>query len=119
MNSRPIAVTIIAFLFIVLVGVGFLYHLTEFDSANPMKIELIAILAIRLIAVIAGMFLLRGANWARWTLALWMVYHLALSALHTMSEFLTHAALFGFIVFFLFRAPSNEYFHRRANRVSS
>jgi len=108
MNSRPRSITIISWLFIAAGSIGLLYHLSEFSSR--FGYGLIAISLLRLIAILAGVFMLRGCNWARWLLAAWMAYHVVLSAFHSVTELALHTLLFGAIGYFLFRPQSSAYF---------
>ena len=110
MSHRPRSITIISWLFIAAGSIGFFYHMSEFSSRSPLDYELLAILLIRLLAVVAGAFMLRGANWARWVLVAWMGYHIVLSAFHSATEFALHSLLFGTLAYFLFRARSSAYF---------
>lgn len=110
MNSRPRSITIISWLFIAAGGIGVLYHLSEFSNRSPFDYGLVAILLIRLVAILAGAFMLRGANWARWLLVVWMAYHIVLSAFHSVTELAMHALLFGTVAYFLFRSSSSAYF---------
>jgi len=43
---------------------------------------------IRIIAVVGGVFLLMGHNWARWLMLAWLAFHVAVSAFHSLSEFI-------------------------------
>jgi hypothetical protein len=115
MAKRPLAITIIGWLFIAVGTVALTYHLLPHHSAEPkshsaISHELAWILLIRLLAIVAGIFLLRGSNWARWLLVIWMTYHIALSAFHSVSEVLVHTILFSIIGYFLFRSESCAYF---------
>lgn len=56
--------------------------------------------------------MLRGWNWARWLLVVWLAYHVVLSALHSVFEVAVHGFLFGVIAYFLFRTPANAFFRR-------
>jgi hypothetical protein len=63
-----------------------------------------------LLAVVAGVFLLRGRNWARWLVVAWMVFHVVLSAVHPGHALVVHGVLTAVVIYFLFRAPASEYF---------
>ena len=110
MNCRPRSVTIISWLFIAAGGIGFAYHLPEFASRLPLDGGFVAVLLIRLVAVVGGVFMLRGANWARWLMVGWMAYHVGLSAAHSIGQLAMHTVLFGAIAYFLFRPPCSAYF---------
>jgi hypothetical protein len=67
------------------------------------------VLAIGLAALIGGTFVLRGQNWARWLLAAWMAFHVAISV-GKPTALVAHLAIFGFIAFLLFRPPASAHF---------
>jgi len=108
MNRRPRSITVISWLFIAAGGVGFLYHLSELSGR--VDFEAIAVVLLRVAAIVGGVFLLRGADWARWLLAGWMAYHLVLSAFHSATQFAVHVLLFGAIAYFLLRPRATAYF---------
>ncbi len=109
-NRRPRSITIISWLFIAAGSIGFLYHISDFSTRSPSDYELLAVLLIRLLAVVAGAWMLRGANWARWVLVVWMAYHVVLSAFHSATELALHSLLFGTLACFLFLPKSSAYF---------
>lgn len=63
-----------------------------------------------LAAIVSGLFMLRGHNWARWLLVAWIVFHIVVGALHGWIPLLTHVVIFSVILFFLFRRIASEYF---------
>lgn len=117
MTHRPPSILAIGLLFIAAGSIGCAYHLAELHSRSQLDYELVAILLIRLAAVLGGAILLSGANWARWLLAAWMAYHLVLSAMHSPSQFAVHTLLFGTIAYFLFRPRATAYF--RGSRAAA
>jgi len=119
LKRRPLAVTIIGWLFLAAGTVGFAYHLMEFKGLIPFNFELAEICLIRLLAVIASIFLLRGRNWARWLLLVWIAYHVILSAFHKFSEFAIHAALFAVVAWLLLRTRAADYFRNEGERAQS
>ena len=110
MNKRPRLVTLIGYVFIAVGIIGFAYHVTEFQTVRPFPYEILGVLLIRLLAIVCGIFVLRGHNWSRWLLVLWILYHTLLSAFHSVSEFSIHGLLLGIVAYFLFRAPASRYF---------
>ncbi len=86
MNQRPISVTVIACLYVATGAIGFAYHAGEFRGGQPVRFELSGIELIRIGAVVSGVFMLRGRNWARWLALVWMGYHVVLSAFHGFSR---------------------------------
>jgi len=118
MNKRPLSVTIIACLFIGAGLVGLAYHITEFKPERSFQYEVAWVCLLRLLAVVSGVFLLKGSNWAPWLLLFWMAYHIILAALHTLRELVIHTLLFAGITWFLFRRPARAYFRgKRTQRL--
>ena len=68
----------------------------------------------RILQIVAGLFILRGRNWARWLLVVWIAFHIVISALHSMFQLLLHAVIFTVILYFLFRRESSSYFGVRS-----
>ena len=103
---------IIAWVFIVVGGGALLYHVREVRFSPAVNYDAVWVCLLRLLALLGGVFLLRGRNWARWLLALWMAFHVGLSVLHSTRELMMHLLLFGLIGYFLFRPVANAYFRR-------
>jgi hypothetical protein len=120
MNRRPVAVTIIAWLFIAtgalglakdwlpLLGSNAARHAAELRAEGAAMLALIW--AVRALAVVGGVGLLKGQDWSRWLLVAWMVFHAALSAGHSMEALLVHCAIFALIGYVLFRPESSRFF---------
>lgn len=62
-----------------------------------------------LAALLAGAFMLSEHFWVLSLAVSWMVFHIALSLLHDMTELLVHCLLFGMIFYILFRPASSAY----------
>jgi hypothetical protein len=114
MNRRPLSITVISWLFVAAGAIGLAYHLTELQGQFEYGLVLVCIL--RLLAILAGLFMLRGSNWARWLLLVWIAYHVILSAFHSLSELAMHTLLLGVVAYFLFRPKASAYF--RAARAT-
>jgi hypothetical protein len=112
MTSRPRAITVIGFLFVAAGVVGFAYHATELNIRRPLESDAVWVLVVRLLAVIAGLFMLRGANWARWLALAWVAYHVILSAFHSVSETVAHTVLLAVVAYVLLRPEASAYFRR-------
>jgi tryptophan-rich sensory protein len=109
MNKRPVSVTVIGCIFIAAGVIGFVYHLPEFKTRS-FDYGIVGISVARLVAVVGGAFVLRGHNWARWLLLVWIAFHVVLSAFHSMSQLVTHALLFAVVAYVLFRPQASAYF---------
>jgi hypothetical protein len=114
MNKRPRSVTVISWIFIAAGAVGLAYHATEFNIRTPFEYDILLVCLVRLIAIVCGVFMLRGSNWARWGLVTWLGYHVILSVVHTPFQLIVHSLLFAAVLYFLFRPQSTAYF--RMNR---
>jgi Ca2+/Na+ antiporter len=110
MNKRPHSVTAIGCIFIVAGVIGLAYHGAEFKTQRHFDYDSVWVLLVRLLAIIGGVFLLRGSDWARWFLLIWIAYHVILSAFHSVFELITHSLLFAVIVYFLYRPRVSAYF---------
>ena len=110
MSKRPLYIAIIAWLFIAAGTIGFLYHSTEINIHDLFGNDLLLALFVRLCAVAGGIFLLRGAGWARYLLVAWLLYHVILSIFHPIEQLIMHSVLLAVITFFLFRPKASEYF---------
>lgn len=120
MKARPLLITLIAWLFTIFGSIALLSGLLPLAGANTA--QLIAefkahwmVHLSRVVQIVSGLFMLRGHNWARWLLVAWIVFHIAISALHSWLQLLIHVAIFSVILFFLFRRRANEYFARSSS----
>jgi len=112
MNKRPIYITVVGYLLIAVGALGIAYHFTEFKGANPS--EYLWVLVVRLIAVVCGVYVLRGKDWARWLSIAWIACHLVISFFHTKEGIAVHAVVLIAFTVLLFLPASNRYFHARA-----
>ena len=110
MSKRPLSVTVISCLFVAAGVIGFAYHVTELEAQRAFQFEVVWVCFVRLLAIVCGVFMLRGRNWARWLLLVWIAYHVVLSAFHSPSELVMHSLLFAVVAYFLFRARTSAYF---------
>ena len=113
-NKRPLSVTILACVYIVVGTIGFAYH---FNELLPLQSDGVWVELTEFVAIICGAFMLRGHNWARWLALAWMVFHVILSAFHTLLEFAIHALFCAVIAWILFRPQTARYF--RGARIES
>jgi uncharacterized membrane protein len=104
--KRPLSVTIIGCLFIVAGLVGLVYHISE----SPPDDRIVLISIVRVIAVVGGVFLLRGHNWARWLMLAWLAFHAVVSAFHSLSDFMPHVVLLMVVGYILLGPPTSKYF---------
>ena len=112
MNRRPLSVTVISWLFVAAGAIGLAYHLTEFKG--QFEYDLVLVSLVRLLAILAGLFMLRGSNWARWLLLVWIFFHVILRAFHSLFELAMHSLLLVVVAYFLFRPKASAYFRKHA-----
>ena len=110
MNERPLSVTIISYLYMAAGVVGIVYHASELKAQHPFQADVIWVLLLRLTAIVSGVFMLRGSNWARWLGIGWIAFHVAVSAFHPIRELIVHSLLFALFAYFLFRPETAEFF---------
>lgn len=120
MTGRPPAITIIAWVFVVVGAAGVLADLWPLVTPDAGKqlaqlkadfiAEVVPAWSLRLAAVVGGVWLLRGRDWARWLLVAWMVIHVGISALHSWQQVVMHTAIFVPITYVLFRRAAAAYF---------
>ncbi len=108
MNSarRPIAVLLVSCLYVAVGAIGFVVNFPKLTALQP---ESVWIELTELTALIAGGFMLRGRNWARWLALLWMAFHVAIS-FPAVRLVVTHSIIFVLIAWLLFRPDSQRYF---------
>jgi hypothetical protein len=110
--KRPLSVTIVGWFFILAGAVGFAYHLSALSMQDPFSDDSLWILLVRALAIVGGIFCLRGRNAGRWLLVAWMAYHVVLSYFHSFPEMAMHAILLAVIIVALFHTVASFYFRR-------
>ena len=110
MRQRPTAVTILSWLYLVMGTVGFVYHLRELRQYSLLHSDFLLIEALRVLAVVAGFFMLMGQNWARWLAIAWIALHVVASFYNSWQQAAMHAIFFAIIAFLLTRPAANAFF---------
>jgi hypothetical protein len=106
--KRPFQVTLLGWLFIVVGIVSTAYHLLK----STLDRWMVPIVLVGITAVVAGVFLLRGARWARWLVLAWLAFHVVVSALNSLGEAMPHVVLLLVIGYVLLGPPTSKYFQR-------
>jgi hypothetical protein len=117
-TKRPISVTIVAILYLAVGIAGFIGHGWEALRATHFPPDAIAIEITEFLAIIAGVFLLRRQNWARWLAIAWMAFHVAISVFHPLRELAIHAVFLVLIAWILFRPGATRYFRNEEARAT-
>ncbi len=108
MNSakRPIGVLLVSCLYMAVGAIGFVVNFPKLMALEP---DSVWIELTELLALVAGAFLFRGRNWARWLALVWMAFHVAIS-FPVVRQVVAHSIIFGLIAWVLFRADARRYF---------
>lgn len=112
MKTPRRSVLAVAALFLVLGALDVYRGLAPLLASAPrwhMATDDVEVLAIGIAAIVGGVYVLRGANWARWLLAAWMALHVAIS-IGQPTALLAHVVIFGFVAYLLFRPGASTHF---------
>lgn len=107
MNKRPLAISVTAWLFIAIGALGFAFHLPLHRAFHP---DDLWPLILELILLAVGIFLLRGANWARWLFLAWMTFHVAVSFYNSYAQVAVHSLMLVLFGWILFRPSATAWF---------
>jgi hypothetical protein len=111
-RKRPLAVTIFGWLYVVVGVAGVVAHSREL-LAQPRQSDALWAVGTALAAILAGVYVLPGRNWARWLAVAWMGFHVVISIFHTPVELIVHLIFLAATVWALFGRPAAGYFHPR------
>jgi hypothetical protein len=114
MNKRPLSITLLSYLLIAVGAAGFVFHFSESYKRHSFASDDVLVLAVSLLAIVCGVFLLRGKDWARWLSMAWIAFHVVLSFFHSMREVAVHALFLLVFAVLLFRPAASQFFRRRA-----
>lgn len=118
MKKRPLPVTIVSFLFILVGCIGFAYHVKELFNPDKNLYETILILVLRILAAVFGLLLWYRINLARWLIILWLIYHIIIGAFNSMSQMLIHVVFLILVSILLFLPASSAFFQKTSKHAS-
>jgi uncharacterized membrane protein HdeD (DUF308 family) len=104
--KRPFQVAMLGWLFIAVGILSTVYHLLK----GSLDRWIVPILLVGAIAIVAGVFLLRGARWARWLVLAWLAFHVVVSAFNSLSDAMAHLVLLLVVGYVLLGPPTSNYF---------
>jgi len=110
-KKPPLSVTILACVYMVVGTLGFVAHLPEIQAKNAFQGDGVWVELVELVAIVCGVFMLRGHNWARWVALSWIAFHIVVSAFHTWREVVVHSLFCAVIAWVLFRPAAAKYFY--------
>lgn len=108
--KRPLSVTILSWVFIVAGAIAVAFHSTDLKIQHPFQYLVIWILLIRALAILFGVYMLRGRNWARWGAIFWLAFHVVISGFHSFAQLAVHVVFLAVLAYFLFTSPARDYF---------
>mgnify|MGYP001554293680 CR=1 FL=1 len=117
MSKRPLSGTFVGWLYLVVNVVGLVLHYS--DVLPPHHAEDLWIDLVRVLGVLAGALLLRGADWARWLAIVWMAFHVWVGWLNGWVPGLIHSGFFVLILYLLFLRPDSRAWFRAKPRAST
>ena len=105
--KRPFSVAFLGWLFIVVGPAALCYHLVR----GRLDLWMIPIALVEITAVVAGIYLLKGCNWARWLVLAWLAFHVVVRAFDSLPSSVPHLLLLIACGYFLFTPPDSTYFN--------
>jgi hypothetical protein len=111
-RARPWSVIVVGVIFLALGVLDITRGLAPLFASAPhwhMATDDVEVLLIGVAAIVGGIYVIRGQNWARWLLAVWMAFHVAIS-IGQPKQLIAHIVIFGAITFVLFRPAAAQYF---------
>jgi hypothetical protein len=109
-QQRPLSVTILAWVYIAVGTIGLVYHVSDLRDGNALAFDGVWIELVRLLAIVAGAYMLRGHNWARWLALVWIAFHVVVSVFNGIPQLAMHALFSALFAWLLFRAEAARYF---------
>jgi len=115
MKSRkpPLPVVVVALLYL---AVGVLGIVSHFRSLVKWQQDSVWAVSTEFLAVVIGVFLLRGQNWARWLAVAWIAFHVVVSAFNSLAQAAVHAAFLALITWALFAPEARRYFRQSESK---
>jgi hypothetical protein len=115
LGKRPLSILVLSCLYIAIGTIGFAYH---FPRPLAFHYEDVWIEGNELLAFVAGVFMLRGHNWARWLALAWIAFHVAIS-FPMVRQIAIHSLFLAVIVWLLFQSRARQYFASKVKRETS
>lgn len=114
MPKRPISIIVVSYIYIAAGTLGIAYHLRDLRTIYPVQFDVFGILLLRILAIVAGIYMLGARNWARWLALAWMAFHVTVSFFHSRAELAVHGVLLVVFAYLLLRRTASEYFRPAA-----
>jgi hypothetical protein len=113
MIKRPYEVTVVSLLLIAIGIVSIAANASALKPPQAFEAGNIAILALRLLGILCGVFMLMRRDWARWLALVWIAFHAVIGFLNSMGKGIFHALIFGLIGLALLRPDVSDWFRNK------
>jgi hypothetical protein len=110
--KRPFEVTLLGW-FLIAVGI---FATTYHFCTGALDRWMIGIVLFEGVGILAGVFLLKGARWARWLVLAWIAFHVVAMGLNSVWDALPHLVLLVAVGYFLLGPPTAPYYRRAQAR---
>ncbi len=118
MKNCPPTITLLSFLFVAVGFISTAFHVWQFNITRPTILEEAGVYAIGALAVVTGIYMLRGRNWARWLALGWISFHVIVAAFNQPLGLVVHGVFVVLLAWLLFRRESQQWFHPRPATAS-
>lgn len=113
MNKRPFEVTVVSLLLIAIGIASIALNASALKPPQAFEPGNLAILGVRLLGILCGVFMFQRHNWARWLGLAWIAFHAVIGFLNSMGQGIVHALIFGMIGIALLQPGVNAWFRNK------
>jgi hypothetical protein len=110
-SQRPLLITVLGWTLIAFGALEFVVQAARIRW--PLHAGEVGIPLFELVILACGVFLLRGANWARWLAVGWIGFHVVVGSLHSALQGVVHGVIFLLFAGLMFRPDVNAWFRRK------
>jgi hypothetical protein len=110
MRKCPVAVIVVAILLMLTGAISLIGDFMNFKSVSADHYAIAWMVSVHALAIVAGIFLLRGSNWARWLAIAWMAFHVVISFWNPWQQLAMHGMILLLFVWVLFRQDARAFF---------
>ena len=109
MRDCPVTVRVVAWLLVVAGVFGLFAQMLAVVSHLSLGMVFAGV-SLCVLAILAGIALLRRQGWARWLAMAWMAAHVVIGALHSTGSTLMHAVILVLFAYALFSPQAERWF---------
>jgi hypothetical protein len=110
-RTRPLLITLLGWMLIALGALEFAIRAAQFR--RPLHADDFGVPLFELVILVCGIYLLRGANWARWLAVAWIGFHVVVGSLNSVMRGVVHGLIFLAFTWLMFRPEMNAWFRSR------